>query len=122
MKYLISSILFIFSISFLFAQNNSNSSKDTKIRTEKIEVAGTCGMCKKRIEKAAYIHGVKRVEWDKETKMLEVTYNSKVVTIDEIAKSIAAAGHDANGIHADETVYKNLPNCCAYRTGSTCTH
>lgn len=122
MKYILSSIFFLFSLSFLFAQDNSNTSKDTKIRTEKIEVAGTCSMCKKRIEKAAYIHGVKRVEWNKDTKMLEVTYNTKVVTLEEIAKSIAAAGHDANGIHADEIVYKSLPNCCAYKTGATCTH
>lgn len=122
MKYIISSILFIFSLSFLFAQENSTVSNDTKIRTEKIEVQGTCGMCKKRIEKAAYIHGVKRVEWNKETKILEVTYNSNVVTLEEISKSIAAAGHDANGIHADDTVYNKLPNCCAYRSGTTCSH
>lgn len=115
-------IVLLFSLFLSFSVLSAQDKGSSKIKTETIDVSGTCGMCKKRIEKAAYVNGVKRVEWHKESKKLEVTYNTKVVSLEDISKKIAAAGHDANGIHADETVYKELPNCCAYRSGAVCTH
>lgn len=120
-------IVIIFSILLLsFASTahtqTSTGKKDKKISTEYIDVEGTCGMCKKRIEKAAYINGVKRVNWDKETKKLEVIYNPKIVTLEQIAQEVAKVGHDAYGIKADHETYESLPNCCAYRSGATCTH
>lgn len=111
---------FLLSLQIVSAQSTSIDNK--KIKTETIDVSGTCGMCKKRIEKAAYIHGVKRVEWNKESKKLSVSYNPKQVSLDDISKKIAEAGHDANGVHADDKVYHTLPNCCEYRSGANCTH
>lgn len=98
-----------------FAQNK-------KVVTDTIPVSGNCSMCKKTIENAAYIDGVKRAEWNEETKELTVTYKTKKTDIQEIAQHVAAAGYDANGIVADEKAYQDLPKCCAYKSGEECTH
>lgn len=80
-----------------------------------IPVEGACNMCEKRIEDAAYIKGVKRAEWDKNSKQLKLVYNRKKTSIDQIAKSVAQAGHTAGEHSASEESYTKLPACCAYR-------
>lgn len=112
MKKLLSALftaIFIISSIQLFAQ------KDNKINTETIEVEGMCGMCKKRIENAAYIKGVKRAEWNPETKKLTVVYNTKTTSREKIVQSIVKAGHDADGVQAEEKTVQELPACCNYR-------
>ncbi len=109
MKYLVVIIALICSIgNTSFAQNKKD------IVTETIQVPGTCGMCKERIEKAAYISGVKRADWNKAEGLLTVTYKSSKVSIETIEKSIAKAGHDAGKEKALKDAYNNLPECCAY--------
>lgn len=108
MKYILSIIALFVSLS-LFAQTQKS------VITETIRVEGTCGMCKKRIEKAAYIKGVKRADWDKATQTLTVTFNSKQTNLDKIALEVANVGHTANGIEADSNVIDKLPKCCDYR-------
>ena len=82
---------------------------------EKFEVAGNCGMCKTRIEKAAKsVDGVSAAEWDKETKMIEVSYNSDKVDIHKVHMAIAKAGHDTKMHKASDEVYEKLPGCCKY--------
>lgn len=83
-------------------------------RTDSIKVYGECGMCKKRIEKAAAIDGVKKVDWNVDTKMLVVTYNSEKTTLDAIQQKITAVGHDTEKYTANDDVYNKLPGCCHY--------
>jgi mercuric ion binding protein len=101
--------LLILSFTLSFAQEKKD------IVTEKIKVSGTCGQCKKRIEDAAYIGGVKRAEWDKTTKELTVTYKSSKTSLLKIEEHIAQAGHDAGEVKANDGDYKKLPECCAYK-------
>lgn len=108
MKNILSIILLCLSFS-AFAQKNST------IVTEKIKVEGTCGMCKKRIEKAAYVKGVKRAEWDRASQELTVTFNQNQTSLDNISTEIAKVGHTANGIKAEDEVIDSLPKCCDYR-------
>lgn len=82
--------------------------------TDSLKVYGNCEMCKTRIEKAAKIDGVKKADWNVETKMLTVTYDGHKVKLDEIQKSIAAVGHDTQNYSAEAAVYKKLPGCCKY--------
>ncbi len=79
-----------------------------------INVSGNCEMCKERIEKAAKIEGVAVAEWVSETKLLAVSFDSALINLDAIAKSIAAAGHDNEKAKADDNVYGALPGCCQY--------
>lgn len=84
-------------------------------KTEKIKVKGNCGMCEKRIEKAASaVDGVSKAEWDKTTKVLEVTFDDAKTSTDKIEKAIAAVGHDTPHYKAKEEVYNQLPGCCKY--------
>ena len=97
----------------LFSQTQDNS-KTPAGKTESIKVGGACDMCKARIEKAAKIEGVTKAEWNKETKLLSLTYNPSVATSDDIQKKIAAAGHDTQKFRAEDKVYDKLPACCHY--------
>jgi mercuric ion binding protein len=98
----------------LFAQTSGHS-KTTINKTEVIKVQGNCNLCKERIEKAAKIEGVKKAEWNKDTKTLSLTYDPSVVSSDEVQKKIAAAGHDTQKFKAPDEVYEKLPSCCKYR-------
>ena len=78
-------------------------------------VAGNCEMCKARIEKAALQHlGVSAASWNKDTKLLEVDYNSDTTSLEAIEKSIANMGHDTEHHQAHQDAYENLPACCHY--------
>lgn len=78
-------------------------------------------MCKERIENAAYIRGVKRADWNKNSGTLVVTYKPSKTTFEAIHKSIAKAGHATDKVEATEADYKRLPDCCQYKT-NTCSH
>jgi copper chaperone CopZ len=84
-------------------------------KTEKIKVKGNCGMCESRIEKAVNkVNGVAKADWNKETKMLEVTYDEAKTSSDKIEIAIAKVGHDTPNYKAKDEVYNKLPGCCKY--------
>ena len=84
-------------------------------KKEKFEVAGNCGMCKNHIETAANsVEGVSSAEWNRETKLLEVSYDSNRVNIHKIHMAVAEAGHDTKMLNANDEAYNNLPECCKY--------
>lgn len=84
-------------------------------KTEKFKVAGNCGMCEARIEKAAKsVNGVTVAEWDKETKMIEVSFDAAEANIKKIHEAIAGVGHDTELVKADDETYAELPACCKY--------
>lgn len=84
-------------------------------KTEKIEVKGNCGMCEKRIEKAAMsVDGVSKADWNKETKKMEVTYDDTKTNTDKIEVAVAKVGHDTPHHKAKKEVYDALPGCCHY--------
>ncbi len=79
-------------------------------------VAGNCGMCKARIEKAAKdVSGVLDANWNKETKDLIVSFDGSKVSQEEIENAVAKSGHDTNIATADDDIYDKLPGCCQYR-------
>ena len=98
-----------------FTSNTNAQTPATKSKTETIKVSGNCDMCKARIEKAAKIDGVSKAEWNKETKLLAVTYDPAKTNVDAIGKKVAAAGHDTEKIKAEDKAYDKLPGCCKYR-------
>lgn len=82
--------------------------------TVSLHVAGVCGMCKARIEKAAAGPGLKNANWDPATKILELQFVSGKFNIERAKQRILDVGHDVDDQRADETAYKNLPACCQY--------
>ncbi len=89
--------------------------KPKKIETAEIAVKGVCGMCKKRIEKAALVKGVKLATWDKYKQTLKIIYQPAKVNPDQVCSAVVAVGHDAGALVAADSVYTKLPGCCQYR-------
>jgi mercuric ion binding protein len=84
-------------------------------KTEKLKVYGACGMCETRIEKTVNgLDGVSSADWDKETKMLEVTFNSTKTDVHKVHMAVAKVGHDTDMHKAKDEVYEALPGCCKY--------
>ena len=93
-------------ISSLFAQ---------EVKTEEFKVYGNCGMCESRIEKAATsVKGVTSADWDKESKMMVVTFDEAKTDLKQIQTAIADKGHDTGDYRADAKTYDKLPGCCQY--------
>lgn len=84
-------------------------------KTETLKVSGKCDMCKARIEKAAKFDGVSKANWDKNSKILSVTFDPAKTNLEMIAKKVAAVGHDNNLVKADDKAYNALDSCCKYR-------
>lgn len=83
-------------------------------KTESVKIYGNCGMCESTIEKAGNIKKVAQVDWDKDTKMATLIYDTSKTTQEEILKRIALAGYDSDQFLAPNDVYAQLPGCCQY--------
>ncbi|MFV8325108.1 DUF3347 domain-containing protein [Flavobacterium sp. ZS1P14] len=83
-------------------------------KTGTVKIYGNCGMCKTTIEKAGNLKKVAQVDWNKDTKMATLTYDSQKTNQEEIVKRIALAGYDSESFLAPEAAYNNLPACCQY--------
>lgn len=95
--------------------SSANSFSQIKnARTETVKIFGNCGMCKNTIEQAGNRKKVASVDWDKETKMATLTYDSKKTNGDEILKRIALAGYDNDKFLAPDEAYSKLKICCQY--------
>lgn len=101
----------------IFASFQVNA-QSKKSQTESFKVWGNCGMCKKTIDGSLKISGVSKAEWNKETKMMTVSYNSKKITLAQIHKTIASVGYDTELETASDEVYNNLHGCCKYERKS----
>ncbi len=79
------------------------------------KVAGSCSMCKDRIEKTALsVNGVNKANWDEKSQTVHIDFDLQKTNSDEIQKAIAKAGHDTEKFKAPDSVYKSLPACCLY--------
>ncbi|MGY6561835.1 MAG: heavy-metal-associated domain-containing protein [Luteibaculaceae bacterium] len=85
-----------------------------KVTESTFWVNGNCNMCKKRIEKALEVNGIKTADYNPETKNLFVAFRNDKITMEEIHSLINAAGHDTRLGYAPKEVYENLHHCCVY--------
>ena len=83
-------------------------------KTETFKVAGNCGMCKTKIEKAAKEAGAKSATWNADTKELTVSYKSSTTNTAKIQEMIASVGYDNVGVTAPTEAYDKLHACCKY--------
>lgn len=112
-KFLFASIAaFVLTVSVAFAQTKPTP------KSEIIKVWGNCGMCKKTIEKSLKTDGIATANWDKNSKIIAVSYDSTMISVQQIQQHIAAAGYDNEGVKGDDTAYANLHSCCQYERKS----
>jgi copper chaperone CopZ len=94
------------------AQGQDKKNKNAKYS---IEVNGNCGLCKKRIEKAAFsVSGVKSAVWDVDSHLLSLILNEDKTSLLDVKKAVANVGHDTDEVKATEEIYDNLHSCCQY--------
>lgn len=109
----------------LFAVNACDYKKGTEgilsktevvngIATSTFKVWGNCGMCKKTIEESLEVDGISIADWNTETKMVIVSYDTNKISLDQVQKNIAAVGYDNESYKGNDDAYKNLPECCQY--------
>lgn len=105
----------IISTVILVAAFASLAQSQVTTKTEKFKVWGNCDMCEKKIEKAASkVKGVTKADWNKETKIMTLTYNPEVTNVEEVQKAIAAVGYDTEKVKATDKAYNKLDGCCQY--------
>lgn len=108
------SLLFVVFIS-LPTFGSEESKKEATPGEAEFTVLGMCGMCKDRIERAAYsVRGVRFAQWDQEEQLLSVRYRPNRTNQEEIERAVAKVGHDTENFLTDEETYKNLHHCCVY--------
>ncbi|MFN5937993.1 MAG: heavy-metal-associated domain-containing protein [Sphingobacteriales bacterium] len=100
---IISTIFLFFILGSVSAQKN-----------ETVKVWGNCGMCENTIEKAAKAAGATDADWNKETKVLTVSYKGKKTDLSKIEQAIANSGYDTERFTAPDEVYNKLHGCCKY--------
>jgi len=105
-------VLVLVSIFSLTAVAQEKKSKNKKVI---IKVAGNCEMCEKRIEKAAFsVKGVKSAEWHVDCQDIHLVIDETKCSKEDVAKAIAAVGHDTELVKAEDAVYEKLHGCCLY--------
>ena len=92
----------------------TSSAQIRNATTETVKVYGNCGMCEATIEKAGSLKNESKVDWDKETKMATLTYDTKITNQGDILKRIALVGYDSDQFLAPDDTYASLPGCCQY--------
>ncbi len=109
------SLIFLFTVSVCTAQIKN-------AQTESVKIYGNCGMCETTIENAGNLKKSAQVDWNKDTKMATLTYDTSKTNRAEILKRIALAGYDSDQFLAPDDVYTKLPKCCQYdRVNKTAT-
>lgn len=103
-----------FSIVLLVFLFTTTLQAQQKVAEDTIIVKGVCGMCKARIEEAAYGKGVKFASWNQETDELAIAYRTDKTTLQEIEDRVVKAGHSTAGKVAQQVDYDQLPACCRY--------
>ena len=98
----------------LLAFSFSVNAQIKNAKTEVITIYGNCGMCENNIETAGNLKKLAKVDWDKDSKLATITYDSQKTNKNEILKRIALAGYDSDTFLAPDDVYDNLHGCCQY--------
>lgn len=71
-------------------------------------------MCETTIEKVGSKSKLYETEWNVDTKMASITYDSKKTNADAVLKNIALSGYDNANYLAPGDTYGKLPACCKY--------
>lgn len=77
-------------------------------------VYGNCEKCKRVIEGAAKVKGVKEAVWDSNSKLLTIKHDTSMTSMSIVLKSVAAEGYDNEEFSGNDYAYQKLPECCQY--------
>lgn len=107
-KLMMLTLLFAFIAGGLNAQEGGPKKKTVTIKTNTV-----CGDCKERIESTLnYEKGIIYAELNVEKQEVEVKYNSKKTSLDNIRKKITEIGYSADDMEPVIEAQQSLPACC----------
>ena len=86
----------------------------TSEKTEIFKVWGNCEKCKTTIEKSVSVEGVIEKDWNIESTLMTVKFDTIKISLDGIQQLIAKAGYDNDGYYGDDYAYGKLESCCQY--------
>jgi copper chaperone CopZ len=108
-------IIGLFTLGGLAAFTSACSSKAEGGKEVSFKVYGNCNMCKKTIEGSLENEkGILSAEWNKDTKMMSVSYDTTKTDETKIHHQIATAGYDTEVEKGNDEAYKKLHECCQY--------
>lgn len=84
------------------------------IATSTFKVWGNCEMCKETIEGSLKVDGISKADWNVDTKIITVEFDTAKISLDRIQKNIAIVGYDNEKYKADDKAYSDLAECCQY--------
>jgi mercuric ion binding protein len=108
---------------FTLLTSCNNNKNELAVKTEKVtgsvlkstfKVWGNCETCKENIEGSLKKDGITTADWNTETKIMQVSYDTSKINLDAIEKSIASVGYDNVKYKGDDNAYANLAPCCKY--------
>jgi mercuric ion binding protein len=101
-------ILVLLTLSLSFAVNAQSNVKTVGIKTSAV-----CEMCKDRLEKdLTFEKGVKSVNLDLETKVLNIAYIDGKTNPELLRKRVTLVGYHADNLKRDPKAYEKLDPCC----------
>ena len=83
-------------------------------RTDTFKVWGNCDKCKKTIEASVNSDGVIEKNWDVDSKLMTVKFDTTKININTIEQLVAKAGYDNDLYYGDDYAYGKLEDCCQY--------
>lgn len=107
-------ISFVILIGLLSSPLYGCEGKIKNAKTVTFKVYGNCEMCKETIEEAAFKNKEAKVDWDVNSKMAKITFDSTKTNLNAVLKRIAQAGYDSDKFLAPDDVYSKLHGCCQY--------
>ena len=113
MKHIITLAFILFSITASIAQQPKKTQKaviKTTITCDHCKECETCGQLFN--QKLLRETGIQMVTLDTEKMTIEVLFNSKKTTLENIKNAISNLGYDADEIKANPEAYEKLDGCC----------
>ena len=83
-------------------------------KTENVKIYGNCEMCKKTIEEAAFKKKEAKADWNMESNLATITFDSTKTNMETILKRVALFGYDSDKFLAPDEAYNKLNKCCKY--------
>lgn len=78
------------------------------------KVYGNCGMCEETIEGSLETKGIYEADWDKDSKMISIRFDSLAHSVADLHLFIATSGYDTELERAPDEIYEELHGCCQY--------
>ncbi len=93
---------------------STTSATTNGITSTTFKVWGNCEMCKETIEGSLKKEGITKADWNVDTKIMTVEFDTAKITLDQIQKNIASVGYDTEKYKGDDKAYSELAECCQY--------